>query len=126
MAGRLQSASSKSRKKNCKCSKGRSIPLFTAWNSKAGSKRNGAAAKPVARQSFIHSRAQAESTWKKRRRTGTDCLGRLIWLFAPLDVLKERLHQQVRLTMSTQRPTICREHMKLAAFCSTRVGRFHI
>src|SRR5262245_65445843 len=81
MDRQLPSVSSKSRKKNCKCSKGRSIPLFTVWSSKAGLKRNGGSTKPAARQRSTPSRAQGESTWRKRKRTGTACLGQLISLF---------------------------------------------
>src|SRR5262252_150980 len=82
MDGQSPSASSKSQKKNCKCSKGRSTPRCTDWNSKDLSKRSGESAKPAAKQSSIHSPAQVESTWRKRRRTGTAYLGRSISLFA--------------------------------------------
>jgi len=81
MDGLLPSVFSKSRKRNCKYSKGRSIRLFIVWSSTAGSKQSGRSAKPVGRQSSIHSRARGENTWRKRRRTGIAYPGRLISLF---------------------------------------------
>src|SRR5262245_7386631 len=86
MGGPSPSESSRSRKKNCRCSKVRCTPLYIVSNNKAGSKRNGGPAKPDAKQNSIHSRAPDESIWRNRKQTGTVCPGPSISSFVPPEI----------------------------------------
>src|SRR5579863_1948151 len=53
-----------------KFSRGHSIPRFTDWNIKAGSRANGASPKINARPSFTASPEPANANCKKRQRSG--------------------------------------------------------